>query len=466
MTQPENLNEIAGSNPIEISGDPVIQTEVDMLCLLADFPEKLQEVRSLLTPDMISNSKVGQVIKNFLEQNIVPTHSIVEEIINDPVYQIKRSIFKITDVEYVLQSLLHNYKVRYLTYKLPNKLLHSDYSQALSEMERAQEITTRGVISKEIFDTRKTFEEANKFQMSNQKIYKTGIPSIDKVFVPAIMPSNLITVAADTGVGKTLFVTQVMENITTMYDEPIVWFSLEMPKIDMTNRRIALYLKDHGSSAITNKTICSTFEGELDFNNASTQAEKRKVYMVDNVFMFNDICNYIRNLAHLNHRFFVIDYLQLVVHHNFHLSDLKQLENMIITLKRLCNQYNIIIFAISQFHRKDDFKMTNSAKIIKRTPELSDLKGSSSIEQNSDRVIMLWCEPSEMEEIKEERYVKVLMKKNRFGNLFSTWVLHHRATGRMESVSDEQIKILNNTANAENNKGEKHNEHPKFHNRY
>lgn len=451
---PEDLNDIAGNNPIDISGDPVIQTEVDMLCLLADFPEKLTEVRSILSPDMVSNSKVGQLIKNFIEQNIIPTHSIVEEIVNDPVYQIRRNFFKITDVEYVLQSLLHNYKFRYLTYKLPNKLLHSDYSKAISEIEKAQEISTYGTISKKMFDLDRLFNDAMKFQTSTSQIYQTGIGSIDKQMIPRIVLSDLIILAADTGVGKTLITLQMVENISTLYDESIAWFSLEMTALKMTNRRIALYLDKYSAASITDKTIFSQFDGELDYQNAAMIARRKKIFINDEVYMFNDICNHIRNLAKQGIKIFVIDYLQLIRHHNERLDEVRQLQHIIITLKLLCNHHNIIIFALSQFHRKDDFKMSNNGKTIKREPEVSDLKGASSLEQNSDRIFMLWCDPEEMSSPKEERYIKFLVKKNRDGRQFSTWVMHHKRTGQITSVDDATISMLN-TANAENNKGEK-----------
>ena len=435
----KDFNAIASENAPDLSGDPVVQTEVDLLCILADFPNLVSTVESSITEDMISDSEVGKLIKNFIFSGVILTHSIIEETLKNSAYCVKRNSFSISDVEQILAAILHHYKLRYFSTKLPTKLMKSsNLATSALEIEKAQQLLIKGAVSAKRFDKREAFAEAQKYQLSNEPTFKTGINSFDTVIQTGLMMSHLLVFAADTGVGKTLMCTQMIENIASTYGIKCAWFCLEMPRIDMVHRRIALYLKESNFHQIIDKTI-----DEFEYNRAISLAENKEIYIYDDVFDFNSICMYIRNLSEKGFKFFVIDYLQLIRLTIPGYNERQVLDYMIIHLKELCKRYKISIIVISQFSKGDDFKMKSDASVVRREPMLRDLKGTSAIAQTADRVVMLWCPPEEMDgpmSLLPNRLIKWILLKNRHGSPGKGWITHDKNTGRINDAPDERIQ--------------------------
>lgn len=435
----KDFNAIASDNAPDLSGDPVVQTEVDLLCILADFPNLASTVESTITEDMISDSAVGKLIKNYIFSGVVLTHSIIEESLKSTAYSIRRNSFSVHDVENILAAILHHHKLRYFATKLPTKLMKAkDLSTSALEIEKAQQILTKGVLSTKRFDKREAFAEAQQYQLASEHTYRTGITSFDNIIQTGLMMSHLLVFAADTGVGKTLMCTQMIENISSIYGLKCAWFCLEMPRIDMIHRRIALYLKNSNFHQIIDKTI-----DELEYERALALAENKEIYLYDDVFDFNSICAYIRNMAGNGFKFFVIDYLQLIRLTIPGYNERQVLDYMIIHLKELCKRYKISIFVISQLSKADDYKMRVDASIAKREPMLRDLKGTSAIAQTADRVVMLWCPPEEMDgplSLLPQRLIKWLLLKNRHGNPGKGWIIHDKNTGRITDAPEERVQ--------------------------
>jgi replicative DNA helicase len=435
----KDFNAIASDNAPDLSGDPVVQTEVDLLCILADFPNLVSTVESSITEEMISDSEVGKLIKNFIFSGVILTHSIIEETLKSTAYCVKKNSFSVGDVEQILAAILHHYKLKYFSSKLPTKLMKSkDLASSALEIEKAQQILTKGAVSTKRFDKREAFAEAQQYQLTNDITFKTGIQSFDMVIRTGLMMSHLLVFAADTGVGKTLMCTQIVENIASTYGCKIAWFCLEMPRIDMVHRRIALYLKQSNFHQIIDKTI-----DELEYERALAIAENKEIYLYDDVFDFNSICAYIRNLSGAGFKFFVIDYLQLIRLSIPGFNERQVLDYMIIHLKELCKRYKISIIVVSQFSKGDDFKMKADASVVKREPMLRDLKGTSAIAQTADRVVMLWCPPEEIDGpllLLPQRLIKWILLKNRHGSPGKGWIVHDKDTGRMSDASEERIQ--------------------------
>ena len=94
---------------------------------------------------------------------------------------------------------------------------------------------------------------------------------------------------------------------------------------------------------------------------------------------------------------------------------------------------NVMIILIVQFKYKDDMKMIQD-KVVKREPELQDMKGGSALSQNADRVFFLWHDPKLCEnEMINEYHIEFLAKKERSGTAFRKYIRFIRNKQRFTS---------------------------------
>ena len=118
--------------------------------------------------------------------------------------------------------------------------------------------------------------------------------------------------------------------------------------------------------------------------------------------------------------FAVVDYIQLMqIVGRYARRDL-EIGSLTRGLKLMAMELNIGIIGISQLSRPAD-------KVLKRRPELADLKESSSIEQDANAVLMLWGEyqPNKMQHYPWE----VLIRKQRGGPVGMIPYLWEKSTG-------------------------------------
>jgi len=456
-----DINSQIADCPIDLSGDPVIQSEVDLLCLISDYPTSIESIAPNIPDEMISNSAVGKLIKAVLRGQQQITHSIVEETVNNPIYNVKRSVFKISDVPKIIEALLSHYKHRFFTKKLPQSLLAcKSLSDAVSNINDAYTIALTGLAKYEVKDNSLYAGDFMSYINRKEDIYKTGIRVIDNLITArGIALSQLITLAADTGVGKTLIAVQILEYIAQMYNVPCCMFSLEMPIEQMLSRRIVHYLNGCiTADQLIRKEIPD--ERFLEIEQSAIQMAKTPIFVRDDLYNYSDITNAIRAMVPKGFKFFVIDLLQLIKMPGSKLSERERIDWITSELKILANKYKVTIFLVSHLHRKDDIKMRTDGSIVQREPGLADLKGASGIEQNSDKVMMLWS--PEVVNPKTDnpnmyRYLKFGLKKDRFGREFSIWLKHNTMSGIIEECIQQDIIYIESMINLQNSKQKQNN---------
>ena len=122
--------------------------------------------------------------------------------------------------------------------------------------------------------------------------------------------------------------------------------------------------------------IVKRYKNSLDIIGGET------CWLFDNIQGINEIIAKINMLATQGLGMVVIDYLQLVRATNPRADTKDQISSITRALKLLCQKLKIPIFILSQPSREQTRE--NSY------PKLSDLRDSSSIESDSDRVIFLY----------------------------------------------------------------------------
>jgi replicative DNA helicase len=207
-----------------------------------------------------------------------------------------------------------------------------------------------------------------------------GIPGMDERLLPA-EPGELIVMAARPSVGKSAMAENVADHWSRLGKGPVLFVSLEMKKTKIMDRTLSRYT---GISA--NKIIRGDLTAE-ELELVKAEAEKlrsRPIIWLDNGFATSgDVRAAAAKAKMLNDgklAAIVVDYMQILK--DMPGSDLRHKVTFISSmLKAIAVENECPVLALSQFSR--------SVAVERRDPELTDLRESGAIEQDSDVVIAM-----------------------------------------------------------------------------
>lgn len=231
---------------------------------------------------------------------------------------------------------------------------------------------------------------------------------LDSVLGGGMYGSMLFTIGARPSTGKTAFsVNLAYEALMNDEEVEVDFFTLEMNKQEMLNRFISR-MTGVSSSMLRSKAneLDNVVKTLIDETAVSLLASKLRVY--DGLENLGEILQTIRknaSKAKSGKYIAIVDYIGLVKVPN--VKD-RYIEVGEVTreLKRLTNEFNIPIVALSQLSRGIESRQD-------KTPVLSDLRESGSIEQDSNVVAFL----HRPQGVNSDRVVQLSIRKNREGEL-------------------------------------------------
>lgn len=217
-----------------------------------------------------------------------------------------------------------------------------------------------------------TVEQARKLVAQGDEVVglSTGYKSIDAM-TRGIGPSEIVVIFGDTSHGKS----QLAQNMSVKLAQsgkPILFVGLEMSNAENTARFINI-----GGDAAVNLPIlypASSDLGYRDIDNlvGTAKNEGIELVVIDHLHMFaRDVNNLASEISLICHEF-----------------------------KRVARKYELPMIVISHINRQGTGKV----------PELKDLKGSGSIEQDCDIALAVW---RDMNAEEHEQTLKVVLRKNR-----------------------------------------------------
>ncbi len=238
----------------------------------------------------------------------------------------------------------------------------------------------------------------------------TGFKDLDKK-LGGLHKSDLIIIAGRPSMGKTALGTNIAFNCAIKYQEEkdefenkkivdggkVAFFSLEMSSEQLATRILAEQTKISGDKmrkAELNKN---------DFNKiakTSSELENLNLIIDDNpVLTIPSLRSRARRLKRLHDiNLIIIDYLQLMSASTNNINDGRVQEISEITrgLKSIAKELNIPIVALSQLSRQVEQRED-------KRPQLSDLRESGTIEQDSDVVMFIYRESYYLERLEPIR---------------------------------------------------------------
>lgn len=237
----------------------------------------------------------------------------------------------------------------------------------------------------------------------------TGLRDIDDI-INGFSKGNLIVLAARPGMGKTSLALRIARNVAET--KRVMFFSLEMTchelSIKLVSMESGIPLKILNEGDVPDYVWKTAFLSFKDINSVGANL------MIDDSssITISKIRNKVK--ANKNIDLIIIDYLHLLTSESPTGNVLNDLSILSGKLKSLAKELDVPIICLSQLSR-------NCEQRADHRPNLSDLRGSGSIEQDADIVIMLYREDYYMtreEFIKGKEYTnscECIIAKNRHG---------------------------------------------------
>ncbi len=235
----------------------------------------------------------------------------------------------------------------------------------------------------------------------------TGFRGLDELLL-GWQPSNLIVVAARPGQGKTAFALGSAVHAAVEVGRPVVFFSLEMGYLELTQRMLA-------SEAGVNSRLLRTGRiPESDWtkiSHAVGRLAEAPFYIDDNahltVMEMRAKCRRLKAM-HGSLGLVVVDYLQLM-------STPRRSENRQVEVSELSRGLKILardletpVMALSQLNRSLEYRTD-------KRPMLADLRESGSIEQDADVVAFIYRDDAYNPESTEKGTAEIIVAKHRNG---------------------------------------------------
>jgi len=263
---------------------------------------------------------------------------------------------------------------------------------------------------------------------------KTGFGSLDHR-TNGMNPGDLIIIAGRPGMGKTAFALNVAINACTSNHHgtgfnPVVVFSLEMPKEQLANRLMS------SEARVDSQRLR---RGDLttdDWRNLVPAVGK----LADLPMFIDDTAAIslleVRSKARRIQSehgldLIVIDYLQLMRSGGRHDSREQEISEISRSLKALAKELRIPVIALSQLNRAVESRAGKEKR-----PQLSDLRESGAIEQDADTIWFVYRDEVYNPDSSDRGIAEIIVGKNRAGQPGTCRVAFRPEFTRFENLEE------------------------------
>jgi len=238
----------------------------------------------------------------------------------------------------------------------------------------------------------------------------TGIPSgfIDLDYrMSGLQPSDLILIAARPSMGKTAFALNIAQYISVKKKVTVAVFSLEMSKVQLVNRMLALESLVEAQH-IRNGDLTETEWGSL-IEAADSVAHSNLIIDDTPGISVNELRSKCRKykIEH-NLGIIIIDYLQLMTGSKNNESRQQEVSDISRNLKAIARELNVPVVALSQLSRSVEGRED-------KRPMLSDLRESGAIEQDADVVMFIYRDDYYHKDSEDKGIAEIIVAKQRNG---------------------------------------------------
>ncbi|MDI6716423.1 MAG: replicative DNA helicase [Actinomycetota bacterium] len=241
----------------------------------------------------------------------------------------------------------------------------------------------------------------------------TGIPTgfidLDNILA-GFHPGDLIIIAARPAMGKTALALNIATNIG-LKNIPVAIFSLEMSRQQLAQRMMC------SEARIDSHKLRTGHLGDEDWSKLSRavgRLAEAPVFIDDtpSIGILEVRAKARRLFAKHSPGIIIVDYLQLMQPHRRIENRQQEIAEISRGLKILAKELEVPVVALSQLSRAVEHRSD-------KRPQLSDLRESGSIEQDSDVVMFIhrniYGHPDDIDSIEERGLCEVIIAKHRNG---------------------------------------------------
>ncbi len=297
---------------------------------------------------------------------------------------------------------------------------HEQRMQDITQNSRAEPLLSMGQVM------RQALEQSSRARDDGKAPGVTsGLPSLDEI-LGRIHPGDLGFIGADPGVGKTILAQQIAWYVAATLKQPVLFFQLEMSKLDMARRQLA---RDAGLST------AEVEEGAYHFD--ELERLRASVASADNIPLYIDggqelyVDQIIDRAAQLKRSsglaLVFVDHLLKIEAHGNHKDYFAKTKFVTGKLKNAAKRLEVAFICLA--HR------TLTAQRASYIPKISDLDGGSSIQRDADWVLAIarediWLEMNRPDDPDSSEFRKWAEKMSNGRNTAEVFNLKGRRTAR------------------------------------
>jgi len=233
----------------------------------------------------------------------------------------------------------------------------------------------------------------------------TGLIDIDAL-LGGLQKSDLLIVAGRPGMGKTGFLLGTLRNAALVHKKHVAMFSMEMSNEQLLQRLIAMDTQIDTQRLRTGRLN----DNEWDiFFQALEPYDHAMIFLDDTPALTPQALRTKCRRLDLEYRLdlIIVDYLQLMTGDSRTDNRVQEVSNISRNLKVLARELNVPVLTAAQLSRAVEHRQD-------KKPQLSDLRESGSLEQDSDIVMFIHRDPlSENEE--QRNKAEMIVAKHRNG---------------------------------------------------
>ena len=267
--------------------------------------------------------------------------------------------------------------------------------------------------------------ELDQLKRINEPDISTGFKKFDATLGGGLYP-GLYVLGAISSLGKTALALQLADSIAGQ-GQPVLFFSLEMGRYEMTCRSLARVLFEKGANKdITTGHILKTnYRGEdiyskLYFKDALEAYREGPAknltmlegnYELDINMLRREVSDHIGRTG--KRPVIFVDYLQVLKPLDVRMTEKQHIDLTIVELKRMSRDLDLPVIAVSSFNRAN----------YKTDVTFEAFKESGAIEYTADVVLALQLRKNENDDInelknREPRPLEMVLLKNRRGRAY------------------------------------------------
>lgn len=260
----------------------------------------------------------------------------------------------------------------------------------------------------------------------------TGFIDLDRLLM-GMQPSDLIIIAGRPGMGKTAFMLSAAKNAAQIHKKHVAVFSLEMSNEQLIQRLIA---QETGIDSQRLRTGKLEEDEWPKFTQAVESLSNTRIFLDDTPALTPLQLRTKCRRLHLEFQLdlILVDYLQLMSSGSRNENRVQEVSYISRNLKVMARELNVPVLAAAQLSRAVEQRAD-------KEPQLSDLRESSSLEQDSDIVMFIHRPEIYEKDTLKQNIAQIKIAKHRNGPVGTIELIFRSNLAKFENAATHVVDL-------------------------